>query len=106
MNQILIGQYDNNKTFTANLDDLITVSLENAMAGYRQKLEGINEKIIYLEDSKYSIPSGSAIGSSGTRTFNFKPRSLGTTEVHLSLKREWEKEISPIDHFTVFIQIT
>ena len=106
MNQIFVSQDDNNKTITAKLDDVITISLrENATTGYRWNSEGVDEKIIHMEESKYSVPSDSAIGGGGTRTFEFRPRSLGTAKMHLSLKREWEKDMAPIDQFVIFIQI-
>jgi len=105
MNQILIDQDDNNKTFDAKVGDIITITLrENATTGYRWKVEGVDEKIILMEDSKYSITSDNRIGSGGTRTFTFRPQSLGKAKVQLSLKREWEKQ--PMDLFVVHIQIT
>jgi inhibitor of cysteine peptidase len=107
MNQILIDQSHNNKTFDAKLNDIITITLkENPTTGYRWELDGVDEKIILIEDSRYSMLPNSAIGSGGTRTFTFRPQSLGKARVQLSLKREWEKRIGPIDQFVVFIQIT
>jgi inhibitor of cysteine peptidase len=107
MNQISIDQNDNNRTFAAKLNDIITITLkENATTGYRWKIDWVDEKIILLENSRYSAPPNSAIGSGGTRTFAFRPQSIGITRLHLSLKREWEKDISPIDQFAVIIRIS
>jgi inhibitor of cysteine peptidase len=107
MNQILIDENDSDKTFVARLDDIIMITLkENATTGYRWKVDGIDEKIILLENSQYSMHANSSVGSGGTRTFTFRPRSTGSVKVHLSLKREWEKGIHPIRQFVVFIQIS
>jgi inhibitor of cysteine peptidase len=107
MSQILIDQEDNNKTFDAKLGDAIIITLkENPTTGYRWKLGQIDEEIILVEDSKYHIDPGSRIGGGGARTFTFRMRSPGKTKIHLTLKREWEKEKSPIDEFVVYIQVT
>jgi predicted secreted protein len=104
MNQISIDQEDNNKTFDAKVGDTIIITVkENPGTGYRWKPE-IDEEIFLIEDSKYLIDPGSQIGGGGSRTFTFRVRSPGKTEIHLDLKREWEKEKNPIDQFAVFIQ--
>jgi inhibitor of cysteine peptidase len=107
MNQILIDKNDNDKTFVARPNDIIMITLkENATTGYRWKVDRIDEEIILLDNSQYSMSTNSLVGSGGTRTFTFRPRSTGKAKVHLSLKREWEKEIDPIDQLVVFIQIS
>jgi predicted secreted protein len=75
-------------------------------------MENIDEKIILLQDSRYSVLPNSAtrwysnFHFGGTRTFTFRPQSIGEAKVHLGLKAEWEKEISPFDQFVVFIQMS
>ena len=106
MKQILMYQGDKNKSVDANLDDTIVITLkENPTTGYRWKLDHVDEKIISLEESKFSVNSANTIGSGGTRTFIFKTRSSGKTKIQLSLKREWEKKMTGIDRFEVFIQV-
>lgn len=107
MNRILIDENDSNKTFVARPNDIITITLkENATTGYRWKVDGIDEKIILLDNSEYSMRANSSVGSGGIRTFTFRLLSAGRARVHLSLKREWEQEINPIDQFVVYIQIS
>jgi len=107
MNQILIERDHHNMTFNAKVNDTITITLkENPTTGYRWKLDNVNEKILLLQDSKYSIYPNSGVGGGGIRNFTFTARSPCRTEIHLSLKREWEKEKSPLDDFVVFIQVT
>jgi inhibitor of cysteine peptidase len=104
MNQILIDQGDNNKTFESRVGDMITITVkENPTTGYRWKSQ-IDEEIILMEDSKYLIDPSSRIGGGGARTFTFRVRSPGKTKIHLNLNREWEKEKNPIDQLVVFIQ--
>ena len=107
MNQILISENDNNRAFAAKLNDIITITLkENATTGYRWKIDRADETVIHLENSQYSISPNSAVGGGGTRTFTFRPLSMGIAKVQLSLKREWEKGISSVNKFVVFIQIS
>lgn len=104
MNQILIDQEDNNKTFDAKAGDVIIITVkENPSTGYRW-IPQIDEEIILMEESKYRIDPGSRIGGGSARTFTFRVRAPGKTKIHLNLNREWEKEKSPIDQFEVFIQ--
>lgn len=106
MNQILIDQNQKNGTFHVKMDDIILITLnENPTTGYRWKLDESDEKIIHMEDSKYFISSHNGVGSGGTRTFIFRPHSLGKAKVQLSLQREWEKNVSPVDQFVVFIGV-
>ncbi|HEY7082467.1 MAG TPA: protease inhibitor I42 family protein [Nitrososphaeraceae archaeon] len=106
MNQILIYEGDKNKSFDANLDDTLIISLkENPTTGYQWKLDHVNAEIISLEESRFFENSVNRIGSGGTRTFTFKARSSGKTKVQLSLKREWEKKMIGVDQFEVFIQV-
>ncbi len=103
MNQILIDQKDNNKTFDAKAGDAIIITLkENPGTGYRWKPQ-IDEEIVLIKDSNLLDPD-SRIGGGGSRIFTFRVRSPGKTEIHLDLKREWEKDKNPIDQFEVFIQ--
>src|SRR6476659_5316798 len=100
MNQILIHEGDNNKSFDANLDDTIIITLkENATTGYRWKLDHVDEEIISIQKSQFSVNSANRIGSGGIRTFIFKARSSGKTKIQLSLKREWEKKMTGLDQF-------
>lgn len=107
MNQILIERHHDNMNFNAKLKDIITIAFkENPTTGYRWKLDNVNEEILLLQDSKYSIHPNSGVGGGGVRNFTFTAQSLGKTEIRLSLKREWENEKSPLDEFVVFIQVT
>ena len=104
MNQIEIDYNNNNKIINANINELITIKLkENPTTGYRWKLNEFDKKILELLDSKYNALSP-GIGGGGMRSFTFNPIEKGKTKIQLTLKREWEKDIEPIDKFIVFIQ--
>ena len=106
MNKILIEQSHNCKTFDADVGDTIAIVLkENPTTGYRWKVDQDDEEIILLTGSEYSKIAKNGIGGGGTRTFIFEARSPGKRKIHLSLKREWEKKLNPIDQFQVFIHI-
>ena len=105
MNQIIIDQNQNNGTLEVNVGDTILIDLkEIPTTGYRWKLDEVDEKIITLVDSKYTLTSD-GIGGAGSRMFTFKTRSPGKTKICLDLKREWEQNVSPIDQFQVSIQV-
>jgi inhibitor of cysteine peptidase len=106
MNQRTIDRSYDNKTLDINVGDKLTIILEeNPTTGYRWKLDQVNEEAMTLEDSKYSANSESQVGGGGYRTFIFRSVSNGATKISLSLRREWEKEQSPIDRFQISVQV-
>ncbi|HET7285690.1 MAG TPA: protease inhibitor I42 family protein [Nitrososphaeraceae archaeon] len=95
MNQILVDQNQKNETFHVKMGDIILINLnENPTTGYQWKIDESDEKIIPMEDSKYSISSHNGIGSGDTRTFTFRPQSFGKAKVQLSLQRMGKERMS------------
>jgi predicted secreted protein len=107
MSKIILNQNDRGKTVTAGMGDLIVIQLsENPSTGYRWEIDSVNATIIDLIDSTFSQVLGTGIGGGGTRTFVFTIRSIGTSKVSLSLRREWEPETMTVDRFEVIIHVT
>ena len=106
MGDLTISKGDLGKTVNVNKGDSFVVSLaENPATGYRWEVSLINSQITELQSSSFSRGSGSSLGGGGTRTFIFKAKSQGLTDLGLVLRREWEPKTSSIDSFSVTIQV-
>ena len=93
MNNILeIHENEGNK-FEIDLGDTIRVILKEIPgSGYRWQIVFIDNNILSALGSEYLPVSGNAIGGGGSKVFMFKAKSLGTTNIKLGLRREWEPD--------------
>jgi len=106
MSEMIIVQNDQGKTFEVCQGDPIMIRLEeNPTTGYRWEIASVNQQIVEIVESNYEIASGGGIGGGGTRLFQLRAKSPGTTNFELNLRRSWEPENHVIDRFSVNIQV-
>lgn len=106
MAETVIVQDDQGKSFEVRQGNIILIRLaENPTTGYQWELDAIDEEIIELQDSDFSMAPGTGIGGGGTRTLTFQAQSPGTVKIQLKLRREWEPEDAAIDRFEVTIRV-
>ena len=58
----------------------------------------VDDEILSVLGSEYLRYPGNTIGGGGSRVFMFKAKSLGTTTIKFTLRREWEPEQFYIDN--------
>jgi predicted secreted protein len=105
MKELLITEVDRGKTFEILLGNLIVIRLpENPTSGFIWKVAEINNQILSVQDSSYSISSSSGIGGGGAKTFVLATLTEGFTKVVLKLARDWEPQ-TYADSFEVAIRI-
>lgn len=106
MSEIVILDSDQGKTFEVQAGDLIAIRLpENPTTGYRWEISGVDNQLVELQGSDYSVAPGCGTGGGGTRTFHFRAKSTGTAQIQLRRRRSWEPETKAIEQFTVNIQV-
>ncbi len=106
MVEIVITQDDQGKSFAVQQGNIILIRLaENPTTGYQWEGDAVDEQIIMLQGSDFSMGSETGIGGGGTKTFSFKALSPGLAQVQLKLRREWEPEDAAIDRFEVTIRV-
>ena len=106
MTEMILVQGDEGKTFEVRRGDIFSVRLaENPSTGYRWKVDAIDEQIVKLQGTDFSIAPETGIGGGGMRFVTFKTQSPGTVRVQLKLAREWEPEDAAIDRFEVSIRV-
>ena len=96
---------DNGKTIQVHAGDEIDIALDSSPdTGYRWAIEKSDDTLLTLKQSNFSA-SNSSIGSSGTQTFTFVAKSVGTVNLQLKYWRSFEGDKSIIRRFAVTIQI-
>lgn len=104
MVETVILQTDREKTFQVSQDDVVLIRLEeNPTTGYRWEVDAVDDRVVELQNSNYSMATESGVGGGGVRTFTFKAKSPGTGSIRLKLRRAWESEDAATNHFAVTI---
>lgn len=104
MAETVILQIDREKTFQVSQDDVVLIRLEeNPTTGYRWEVDAVDDRVVELQDSHYSMATGTGIGGGGVRTFTFKAKSPGTGFIRFKLRRAWESEDAAAERFAVTI---
>lgn len=108
---------DNGSTINIRKGDGIYLSLEGAPStGYSWELVDLDKNILEQQGDVIirSIPpikkpggmEVEVVGGPGTYDFSFIAVRSGETSLHLIYHRPWEKDIEPIDTFTLNIEIS
>lgn len=100
------------QTFTIEKDVEFKVELPEACsAGYLWTAPVFDDTILHLrsnepvDDGKPFDVNTCAIGSPGKRRFIFETRQVGVSTLFMSLKRPFEKNVPPIEVFSVSIRV-
>jgi predicted secreted protein len=102
MNEIVIRQSDQGKTFDVRKGDLILFRLEEPITGHLWEHDVVDGQIIEFLIERQE--PGTGIGSS-RKEIIFKAKSPGTVKVQLKRRRQWEPEDAAIDYFEVIIHV-
>ena len=107
MSTVSLGAVDHGRTVDADVGDVIVVRLsENPTTGYRWSLEPVDESLLENEGDAFVPESGAAMGSTGTRRFQLRAKSAGTTPIRAKHWREWSGEGSVTERFWVQLHVT
>ena len=100
-----LSEIDNGRTIDLALGQILLVRLpENPTTGYRWEIEGTTEDIVLPQGRTFKT-SSTAFGGGGTRVFEFKATSGGTTQLCIRHWQRWEGESSIDRHFKVTIRV-
>ena len=107
MSTVSLGAVDHGRTVETGVGDVIVVRLpENPTTGYRWSLEPVDESLLEKEEDAFVPESGAAMGSAGTRRFQLRAKSAGTTPISAKHWREWSGEGSVTERFSVQVRST
>lgn len=95
-----LNEQDSGRTVDMERGKVVIVRLkENPTTGYRWTVETASG----LEQTGDHFEAGGAIGAAGTREFQFRPTKVGSYELRIKNRREWEGEGSVIARFAAKI---
>jgi inhibitor of cysteine peptidase len=98
---------DNGTTVTVKTGDTFTIKLEgNPSTGYTWEAKDLDTGILeQVGEAEFSGGAPGVVGSPGTLTLTFKALQPGTTTLTLVYHRPWEKDVEPIETFSVTVTV-
>jgi inhibitor of cysteine peptidase len=95
-------------TVALTIGQELVLSLEsNPTTGYSWQLAAAGTPVLSQQGEVEFIDQGEEglVGAGGVEVFRFTAEQAGTTELNLVYLRTWEEGISPIDEFSVTVEV-
>jgi inhibitor of cysteine peptidase len=107
--EVVIDENSDGKTVEMGADQVLFVQLKsNPTTGYSWGVEACDEAILSQQGDPEFVTSSRGeklTGAGGWEVFQFKPAKAGETQLKLIYRRPWEKDVEPIQTFTVSITV-
>ncbi len=108
--EVQIGADDDGRQIALDQGQVLVVTLgSNPSTGYSWQVAEIQEAILkQLGEAEFqaSDPGGTpVVGAGGTETFRFEALKAGQTTLKLVYHRPWEKDVEPLDTFSVQVVV-
>jgi inhibitor of cysteine peptidase len=100
-----VSKSENGKQIEISEGELIRIQLPATPgAGYAWELIEIDEQVLHQEgESQFPPADANLVGGSEYQTFLLKAVSTGRTNVELVYRRPWEKDVDPLETFTLIV---
>jgi inhibitor of cysteine peptidase len=105
---LTLGAKDNGRAIELASGQELVVSLEsNPTTGYGWEVSGIDGAVlVQLGEAEYAQGGAEGmVGAGGTETFRFTAQGSGQTTLTLIYHRAWEKDVEPIETFSVDVTV-
>lgn len=103
--EIELSKEDSGKQVTLHPGDGVTIRLRtNPTTGYDWIIDHLDPSILLEETHSYQVMTDT-MGSPSDLVLHYKTVGCGTTRITLHYKRRWEKDILPIDTFTLDLEV-
>jgi len=103
---VVLTEENNGETVVVQVGQEIHILLGgNPTTGYMWASKGLDSKMLDLAEEPEYEPASDAIGSGGEFDFFFTAKAPGETVVTLEYERSFEKNVAPIDVFSVTLVI-
>jgi inhibitor of cysteine peptidase len=103
-----VSKSENGKQIEITKGELIRIQLPATPgAGYAWELTEIDEQILKQEgESQFQTADPNIVGGSEYQTFLLKAENTGRTNLELVYRRPWEKDVDPLETFTLTVIIS
>ncbi len=105
--QMKLTSADNNKTIDVKTGDLVVIDLEgNPTTGYNWEAKDLDTSMLeQVGEPEFKSSDPSLVGSGGSIRLTFKALKAGTTTLNLIYHRSWEKDVAPINTYSVVVTV-
>lgn len=104
--EVRLGAEDEGRQVELSEGQTLAVSLEgNPTTGYTWETEELDEDILKQMGEAEFEPQSDLIGAPGVLTLRFEAVGAGETTLNLVYHRSWEKDVEPLEAFSVSVVV-
>ena len=108
--EVRLTKTNNGDTITLTKGETLILDLDsNPTTGYQWSVNETNEQILKQKgEAVFSQPTTEGeplLGAGGTETFHFEAVGKGQVTLKIDYLRSWEKDIEPVETFTIQIEV-
>ena len=106
-NEVMMGTVDNGGRADLAEGEVLVITLEsNPTTGYSWQIAAGGGSVLQQIGEAEFSPQSDLMGAPGVETFRFEAASSGQAELSLLYQRPWEKDVEPLQTFSlqVFVQ--
>ncbi|RPH60193.1 MAG: hypothetical protein EHM81_06725 [Chloroflexi bacterium] len=107
--EMSVGRAENGGTVELKTGETLMVSLDsNITTGYSWEIQETDETLLKLKgDPEYIEPKSDPqlAGAGGRQVFRFEALKAGQTTLTLVYRRPWEKDVAPIDTYSLTVTV-
>lgn len=107
--EIKIGAAEDGKKVEVQQGKLLTITLDsNPSTGYTWEVTQSGDPLLKQKgEALFTQSAGSekVVGAGGTQTFRFETTGTGETTLKLIYHRSWEKDVEPLQIYTVTVAV-
>jgi len=105
VNEITLTAQDAGRQVDLDKNHLLTLNLEgNPSTGYGWQVQRVNAQVLRQVGDIEFKPGSGQIGAPGIQTIRFEGVAAGQTELTLVYGRPWEKDVPPLQTFSIQVQ--
>lgn len=97
---------DDKGSVSLHVGDTLQITLEgNPTTGYQWEVASVDESVLKASGEPQYTPTSAALGSGGVYIFSFKALDAGKTTLELVYHRTFEKNVPPLQTFTLTVTV-
>jgi inhibitor of cysteine peptidase len=104
--EVMLDANDNDHQIELKKGQVLVIALEgNPTTGYTWEAVELEEQVLRQKGETEFKPKSDAVGASGVQTLRFEAVNAGQTDLKLIYHRPWEKDVEPLETFSVQVVV-
>jgi inhibitor of cysteine peptidase len=101
-NVVQAGPDDNGRQIEMKVGQELVITLEaNPTTGYSWDVDALSEDVIRAAGEPEFESASTLVGAGGTQTMRFEAVEAGQSTLTLAYRRPWEKDVRPIETYSI-----